>query len=274
MTLERPRGITPDEAGPAQGLHNQSVLKAVALISCFIDSSEARTLSQLARRTGLNVSTAYRILRTLTATGVLYRHEGEERYVAGPMLLAMAGAIHGTGGFGRVMEALRDLAADTGESASLGVRDGDCLAVIFAVPAPQLPRFEHRPGTRINIHCSAMGKAILAFGPEAEMRRRVAGLGVLQPATPHSLTDPAALLDDLAAVRQAGRAISRNAHTIGVTSLAVAIPGSERAARAAVGLQMPNARWSPDREAGLVAALSAAAARLAGLEELARIPAN
>lgn len=273
MKLDRPTPGAPADA--TQGApHNQSVLKAIALIGCFVESGDGKTLSELARRTGVNVSTAYRILRTLTATGVLYRHPGEERYVAGPLLLALAGATQGSAGFGRLMDVLRDLAGETGASTSLGVRDGACLVVVFAAPAPGGNRFEHRPGKRINIQCSAMGKAVLAFGAQDDLPARVAGLGVLRPETPHSLTDPAALAEELIAVRRRGYAIARSEHTIGVTSLAVAVSGPVQRATAAVGLQMPTAVWRAEDLPRLVAALSRAADRLAALEELSRIPAD
>ncbi|MCA3456856.1 MAG: IclR family transcriptional regulator [Rhodobacter sp.] len=274
MTRADPPESRLEETGQTAGAHNLSVLKAVALIGCFIDSPDGKTLSQLARRTGLHVSSAFRILRTLTATGVLYRHAGEERYVAGPMLLALAGSIHGTGGYGRVIGILRDLAAETGESTSLGIRDGSCVSVIFASPAPQLPRVEHRPGARINLHCSAMGKAMLAHGNDAAVRQRVAGLGTLQPMTPHSITDPAVLLGELDAVRERSYAISRNEHCIGVTSLAVVVPGPQNTARAALGVQVPISRWEPDAEARLAGILKVAADRLGELGEMSRIPAT
>jgi DNA-binding IclR family transcriptional regulator len=92
--------------------------------------------------------------------------------------------------------------------------------------------------------------------------------------TPHSLTDPAVLLDDLVQVRQRGHALSRNEHSFGVTSIAVAIPASPRTTQAALGLQMPGSRWSTDSETTLCDALRQAAERLQTLEELTRLPAH
>ncbi len=193
MKLTPPDSPEPDTQAP---VHNLSVLKAVALIGCFIESTEGKTLTELARRTGMNVSTAYRMLRTLVHTGVLHRHQGEERYFPGPMLLALAGATFSGAGYGALVEVLRGLSAETGEAASLAVRDGDCAAVLFATASPQQMRFEHRPGERVLLHCTAMGLALLAT-ESGDLARAVAGLLPLQPITPHSITDPERLVEVL-----------------------------------------------------------------------------
>ena len=117
-----------------------------------------------------------------------------------------------------------------------------------------------------------MGKAILAHGDPARLERRVQDLGTLQPMTPHSLTDPAALLAAIETARRRGFALSRNEQAIGVTSLAVAVASPSRDSVAALGLQVPDLRWVPGREAKLSAVLSSFGKRLADLEEFSRLP--
>lgn len=80
----------PTDSGSPKAAHNQSVMRAVAIIRCFLDSPDGATLSELSRRTGTHVSTVYRILQSLTAGGVLRRDD--ERYYPGTVLLALAGA--------------------------------------------------------------------------------------------------------------------------------------------------------------------------------------
>jgi IclR family acetate operon transcriptional repressor len=263
----------PDETR-GSAIHNLSVLKAVGLIGCFVESSEGRTLTELARATGMNVSTAYRMLRTLTLTGVLHRHSREDRYFPGPMLLALANATFGSAGFGAVMDVLRGLVAETGESASLGVRNGSCVGVLFSVPSARQDRFEHRPGSLVNLHCSAMGKALLSCCAAADLKRRVVDLGPLQPMTPHSVTDPEDLLRILEETQARGHAVAQDEHQIGVTSFAVAIPRADRQARVALGVQMPTARWKQAHQHQAIEALHRAAGLLAGLPVMERIPAE
>ncbi|MGI6246889.1 MAG: IclR family transcriptional regulator [Pseudochelatococcus sp.] len=244
-------GTNRDESAPSNGaaapgvVHNQSVLKAVALIGCFVDSAEGKTLTELARHTGMNVSTAYRMLQTLTLTGVLRRNDGEERYFVGPMLLALAGSTFSSNGYGIALDVLRALSEETGESASLGIRDGDCVVVLLSSGSSQQLRFMHRAGERIPIHCSAMGKALLA-SRGINLAQAVAGLGRLHPMTPHSICRTDVLLAELERIRQTGHAVEEEESHLGVRSLAMIAAGGDTA-RIAVGVQGPVSRMSAER---------------------------
>jgi IclR family acetate operon transcriptional repressor len=265
--------ILPIAGEDASGgpVHNQSVLKAVGLIGCFVDSAEGKTLTELARRTGMNVSTAYRMLQTLTRTGVLRRNEGEERYFVGPLLLALAGSTFSGSGYGAVTDVLAGVAEETGESVSLGIRDADCVAVLLAAGSSQQLRFEHRAGARVPLHCSAMGKALAAFGavPFPEVVR---GLGRLVPATPRSMIRPDQLVADLELTRARGYAVSDEEQHIGVRSVAVPVRRGNEPPRAAIGVQGPTGRMTDACIEGILAVLKNAADLVAKLPMLDRLP--
>lgn len=261
------------QAGGAPGTHNQSVLKAMALIGCFVEGSQGRTLTELARRTGMNVSTAYRMLQTLTLVGVLRRNEGEDRYFVGPMLLALAGATFANSGFAVVTDVLKSLAEETGESVSLGIRDGNCVAVLLAAPSPQPFRFEHRPGNRVLLHCSAMGKALLAFG-SAPLAEAVAGLVPLQPLTARSIYLPDRLVQELEQVRDRGHAEADEEQHVGVRSVAMVARREREAPRLAVGVQGPRGRMTDDRLENILKSLRKATDVIAQLPVIDRLPAG
>ncbi|MGV6873185.1 IclR family transcriptional regulator [Pseudochelatococcus sp. B33] len=241
----RDESVTSSGSAAPSVVHNQSVLKAVALIGCFVDSAEGKTLTELARQTGMNVSTAYRMLQTLTLTGVLRRNDGEERYFVGPMLLALAGSTFSSNGYGVALDVLRGLAEETGESTSLGIRDGLCVVVLLSSGSSQQLRFMHRAGERIPIHCSAMGKALLASGG-ASLAQTVAALGRLHPMTPRSISRTDVLLADLERIRQTGYAVEDEESHLGVRSLAMVATGGDTA-RIAIGIQGPVSRMSAER---------------------------
>lgn len=251
-------------------VHNQSVLKAVALIGCFVDSPEAKSLTELARRTGMNVSTAYRMLQTLVRTGVLRRSGDTDRYSVGPLLLALASSTFSGVGFSTATEILETLAARTGESVSLGVRDDGCVAVLLAVRSPHQLRFEHRAGARVPMHCSAMGKALLAFG-DAPFAAMVTGLGVLARLTPRSVVEPDRLVADLQETVRRGYAVADEEQHLGVRSIAVALPGGQRGASAALGIQGPCGRLTDLRVAEVLGPLREAASAMARLPLVGRL---
>ena len=261
-----------DQDGQGGVAHNQSVLKAVALIGCFVDSPEGKTLTELARQTRLNVSTAYRMLQTLVKTGVLRREEESERYFVGPLLLALAGATFSSGGYGVVLDVLRGMSDETGESLSLGIRDADCVAVLLAAGSSQHFRFEHRAGDRVPIHCSGMGKALLAFS-DVSPAEAVARLGHLQALTPRSITRSDQLANELELIRERGYALGDEEHHLGVRSVAVPVLFGNAPARAAIGVQGPVSRMTPDKIERLVQVLHSGADLIARLPLLHRLPA-
>lgn len=266
----REEAIGSGEA-PAGVVHNQSVLKAVALIGCFVDSNGGKTLTELAKRTGMNVSTAYRMLQTLTRTGVLRRNDGEELYFVGPLLLALAGSTFSSSGYGVVLDVLKGIAEETGESASLGIRDSNCVAVLLSVGSPQPLRFEHRAGERLQIHCSAMGKALMAFGGAA-VAETVASLGRLHPETPKSIIRSDRLVADLDITRQRGYALCDEEQHLGVRSVAMVTRRPGELPRAAISVQGPIGRMSNERIEKILEVLVSATELIAQLPILDRLP--
>jgi len=260
--------------GPVQ--HNQSVMRAVALLRCFVDRADGQTLTELSRRTGINVSTAYRILQTLIAGGLLRREPDSERYVPGIVLLGLAGSAFATAGYGSAVDVLRTLADRTGESASLAVRDGPCAVVLLTAESEQQLRFAHRPGTRIPLHVTAMGHALLAAGAEP-LTDAVRELTPLERVTRRTLIEPKRLVNALTAVREHGFAVADEEPWEGVRSVAVSVAGPTGAPAVALGVQGPATRVTP-REAEIADALRDVAGLVAALpitrfaDELAHRP--
>jgi IclR family acetate operon transcriptional repressor len=260
----------PTEESPNRTSHNQSVMRAVALIRCFVDSSDGVTLSELARRTSTHVSTAHRILQTLVAGGILRRDRGTELYLPGPVLLALAGATFSSAGLGPVADVLDTVSQQTGESASIGIRDGNCVVVLLSAESPQQLRFGHVAGARLPIHSSAMGRALLAFGGEP-IDRVVHDLGVLEPLTSRTPTAPAELERALLEIAVHRFAVVDEEQHVGVKSLGVPVARRGSPAQAALSVQGPATRLTPDRYPEIVAVLERAADLVVTLPSLDRL---
>jgi IclR family acetate operon transcriptional repressor len=123
-----------------------------------LDASASR-LGDIAERAGLPKSTVHRILRRLVEYGYA-RAEGDGRYVLGPRALTLAGAAlqHLDAG-----PALRELHAEVGHTVHFAMLAGDEAVYLEKLVDPNLPyQFASRVGGRIPLHCTAMGKALLA----------------------------------------------------------------------------------------------------------------
>jgi IclR family acetate operon transcriptional repressor len=224
----------------------QSVSRAADLLLCFTEVDRALTLTELAHRTHLNVSTALRILRTLCASGLLARAEDSEGYTTGPALLRLGRAAFVAAGLEPAADLLRQLALETQESNGLGIRDGLNLRMLVSNDSPAPLRFVRPAGTEVPLHASAGGKVLLAFGP-VPIPEAVAQLGRLSGFTPKTITSSRKLVAELKAVRQRGWAEANEELYVGVRSVAAPVFDQDGVARAEVATQAPLARMSDQR---------------------------
>jgi DNA-binding IclR family transcriptional regulator len=127
-----------------------------------LDGARSR-LADIAERAELPKSTVHRILRRLVERGYA-RAQGDGVYVLGPRVLTMAGAMLGrldvTALAGPVLRALH---ADVGHTVHFAMLSDDEAVYLEKLVDPGLPyQFASRVGGRIPLHCTAIGKALLA----------------------------------------------------------------------------------------------------------------
>lgn len=245
----------------------QSVARAISLLQCFVDGPESISLTELAQRTDVNISTAHRLLQTLCAGGLLGRDRHGERYVRGPVLLALAQSAFSAAGLGDALQIIETLTKDTGESASLGIRSDDCVVVVLAAQPNDPLRFERPPGTRVPVLPSAMGRSLLAHDTVTATRLLARAGASLSGATQEQV----ALTHALEQVREEGYAYVDEEQFVGVRAIAAPVFDSSGAACAAVGIQGPTSRISDDRIEELAKAVRAAAALVGELPSLDRL---
>ncbi len=262
-----------DEGGTARRSGAQSIERAMTVLRCFDDEVDGLTLSELAHRTGIAVSTTHRILRAMCRAGFLDQDPRTERY-----FLARATAILGQVaarnlGFERASARLERLAVDAHESASLGIHDGYAVVVLLRSQAVHRLRFDRPLGTRVWMHASAMGKALLAFPRRGDLEASLAALPDDLPRfTEHTITDRDALLAELRAVRARGYAVNDREQDVGFRAIGAPILGPQGWAHAAVAVQGPVARVDDARVRALGTLVIEAASDLAGVLQLGRLP--
>ena len=240
----------------------QAIERALAVLSVFIQARPELGVADVARAVGLSPSTAHRILRALVTGGYLAQNESTNRYYLGRSALLLGQVAQRNLGLEHAHSVLERLGEETGESLNLGVRDGDGVVVALRVPSPHALRFDQPPGTRVALDCSAMGKALLAFGPDpgAELAR----LGPLEARTPHTHTDPRAVLAELEATRRRGWSMDDEESVVGVRCLGAPVLDGAGRPRAAIALQAPAARMPHSRIEALAPSVVAAATEIAG----------
>lgn len=242
-------------AGPRDGA--QAAHRMLALLQNFADSPQDLAASDLARRTGLTLSTAHRLLKVLTSSGFLEQDPGTARYRLGPSLAELGRLAYHRRGLHRAEPELADLAARTGATADLAVRVGG-HAVILA--GGSLDR-EGGRGLRRPLHSTALGKVLLAWDPAGAGRADLSGLA-LEALTSRTITDPQALREELDRVRAAGFALNEGESASGVRTVAVPVLDAAGQARFALALRsspeaMASSRlgWFAEQAAACATAL-------------------
>jgi DNA-binding IclR family transcriptional regulator len=205
---------------------------------------EETGLTELARRQGLSGSTLFRILATLTAHGYVHKS------AAGRYRLTLKTWEIGAKAVRRLP--MRDLArpfmekmaAETEETAHLSVLRGEGIVIIDKVDSPHPVRVDTFVGLCAPAHCSATGKAILAFeSPETLDRKLPPRLPRYTEAT---VTARAALARELAQVRRSGWARNREEWRPGVCAAAVPVRDAAGAVVASLSVTVPTSRFTSE----------------------------
>lgn len=236
--------------GKASAPSVQSLTRAFDLLELLADAGGEAGLSELAAASGLPLPTIHRLMRTLVARGYV-RQEPSRRYALGPRLIRLGeSASRLLGAWSRPY--LAELVELTGETANLALREGDEVVYVAQVPSRHPMRMFTEVGRRVHMHCTAVGKAILAQLPPAEVDQLLARTG-LPACTPNTLTDAALLVRELDRVRASGSAADFGEQEIGVSCIAVPLRGAP--AVAALSVSGPEARLTPQTRDGIAAAL-------------------
>ena len=192
----------------------RSVVKATRLLVCIADS-DGLTAMQAAAAAGIPMGTAYHLLNTLLAEGMLSR-DSARRYQLGPKIAALSVAFSRRGPSEKLLLAVRKLAETTGETAYVSAwREGQvaALAAIEGSSAVRVGRIHAE--LRGHEHARASGKVMLAqLAPEAlDGYIATHSLAALTPAT---VADERSLRLQLESVRRLGYAFDEAEFTPGV----------------------------------------------------------
>ena len=237
----------------------QALARAVRLLKTFSDDRREWRLADLARAAQLHKATAHRLLAALEREGMVARDASGERYRLGPEAIALgARAVRATDLRDVARPELEALAAATSETVTLEVPVGADMLILDEVLSHALIGATASSGTRWPAHATSTGKAVLAARDGAE---RLA-TGRLRRCTPRTITQPAALERDLAAVRRRGYAVAAEELERGFVAVGAAVRDESGHAVAALSIGGPSLRFPAARVTSLGAQVRAAADRV------------
>ncbi|WP_420405751.1 IclR family transcriptional regulator [Nisaea sp.] len=241
MSVSEPEKAAPLSTEIADKDISLTFAKGMEVLEAFESAATPLTIPDLARLTGINRSVTRRLILTLVRLG--YLTEAHRAYAPTPRVLRLASGYLKGRQFGRTVQpVMAAYSRQLGDAISLAVRDGsDAIYVAYSPGDPALITSGFGIGSRLPLTATAIGRALLAFSEEAIIDELLAA--PLPSFTPATKTDPAALRTDLCETRSRGYARVTGEYEPGVTSVAVPVLGTDRIAKAALGIVGPEARF-------------------------------
>jgi DNA-binding IclR family transcriptional regulator len=218
----------------------RSVDRAVAILDLLAEAG-SRTGAELARELRVHRSTALRLLGTLERHALVERDSRTARYRLGRRLPQLASVVTGAFDLRYLARPVCErLAAETGETATFELLVEDDIVPIEQATASTSVMSVNWLGRRYLVHCTASGKAFLAFGPDATRERLLAR--PLQAVTPKTVTDRATLEAQLEEARRQGIARTHEELELGLDAMAAPVFGAEGDMVAAIDVSGPSHR--------------------------------
>jgi IclR family transcriptional regulator, acetate operon repressor len=225
----------------------QSVTRALLILNTVAGQTSGIKLTELARTLGLAPSTTHRLLTTLQEQRyVQYDRDtshwqiGIQAFVTGNGFLSSRDLVTVARPF------MRRMMDENGETVNLAISEGDDVIYMAQVESREMMRVYSKPGNRVPLHCSGVGKAIMMLMGESDVERIGRDIG-LPRVTDKTFTDVGKLAQELKISRARGYAIDDEEHAVGLRCVASVIFDEFAEPMAAVSISGPAARVSSER---------------------------
>jgi IclR family acetate operon transcriptional repressor len=259
-----PTSPEPHDATDAESATDM-VGKALRLLVVLSEFPSGASISDIARIVGYPLSTTHRLLRSLSKQGFVSNDQELRRYTVGLRVFEIGQRVSQARGFAGIAAPVLERVVDaTGEATLLGVRVGHEQLYVHCLPSPRPVQIKAAPGYRGPLHCTSMGKVLVAFSPDP-VRETLLNDLQLDRFTPTTTTDRKEFHDEIERVRARGYATSLEEYDVGVNTIAVPVLDTVGGVIAAVACAAPASRAPIETILEFLPSLNDAAEQLAVL---------
>lgn len=205
---------------------NQSLIRGLRLIDLLSNFPNGCTLAQLAEISGLNKSTAHRLLQGLQQEGFVQPASIVGSYRLTSKCLSLGYKIFSSLNIVNIARPyLEKLNANLGETINFSMREGDQAIMIYKLePTTGMMRTRAYIGQHLQLYCSAMGKLYMAYDqPNYLSQYWKNNHDIIQTLTCNTITDLAVMKQELEEIRREGFAMDREENELGVSCVACPI---------------------------------------------------
>ena len=214
----------------------QSVHRALEILALFSPARPRLGITEISQLMGLPKATIHGLVRTLADFGFLAQDPETRRYTLGLKIYELGTMLAGSLTINRIGAGpAQRLSRQAGLMTRLAIWDQNSVLVTLSIFSPSQEVAFHQLGPRVPAHCTAIGKAILAFLPPTEIEAHLAGLSYA-PYTANTITTEKELLEDLEQIRLKGYAIDREEFIPGL--VCIGAPVFDRSGRPTASISL------------------------------------
>lgn len=220
-----------------------SLERGLKVLEVLAASSSPLTLSEIAQAMGTNKTTATRFCYTLTQLGYIKR-DAHLRYHLTPHVLSLGYAsIRSSGWIKSARYFIEELSGEINETVNLSILDKNEIIYLVRSKTEKILPYDLMIGSKLPIHCTSMGKVLLAFGSEDKKRDLLDTLE-LKSFTHRTIVTKNDLVDEIEKIRKRGYAISDEEISVGLRSIAAPVFSKNGYAIAATNIAVPTKRYT------------------------------
>jgi len=219
----------------------QSLARGLKILDILGQAQNGVSITELAEHLDIDKASASRLVATLVNYGYAEKDQQTRRFHLGPQVVPLSRSVLARLSMREAAKPfLRELMERTGECAHLAVPAQGKVLYIDQVESPATLRVNAQVGTMNPLHCTALGKVLLAFG-DLELP------ATLEPFTPQTLTDPDMLRKNLEQVCAQGYAVDDEEFDLGVRCIAVPVFDFRGKPAGSIGISGPATRITSER---------------------------
>jgi DNA-binding IclR family transcriptional regulator len=224
----------------------QSVSHALDVLEQFCSDADELGVTELSKRLKLHKNNVFRLLATLESRGYIEQNRATENYRLGVQCLHLGrNYVQHMGLLRQARSIMDELVKQCHETACVAVLRGGAVVPVDTVEANQPVRLASQLGASLPLHCTAVGKAHLAFESEDEVKSSLPE--TLERHTPQTIVDRQALAQHLKSVAAAGYAVDNGEYVIDLRSVAAPIRDYTRHVVGSLAVSGPAYRLPPER---------------------------
>lgn len=240
----------------------QSVERAADILELFLHFESELSVKEISEELGLSKSTIHGLIKTLEHRGYLQQNPDNQKYRLGLRLFELGHRISEQLDIAKIAHpVIKKLVDQLKETVHLVVRQQDELIYVEKEDGPHTLRIYSQVGKRAPVHCTSVGKAILAFQEEVEIDRILSSVP-LESFTPHTLTDPEEIKKQLAEIREKGYSVDDEEIELGLKCIGAPIFNHNGNVIASISCASPKMRLGDDRLPEVIEGIKKAAAEI------------